>query len=484
MVHFGSIFYLIGWLILILSGFSLLPASVDFFRGHPDYKIYLFSGIFMVFWGALFIFSTRSTQDLEFDKRDSFILTALAWVLVTLFSAIPFLLSSLNFSCTDSFFETVSGLTTTGATVFTKLDTMPWGILLWRSILQWLGGIGIVVMALTVLTEMRIGGMELFQTESSEKSEKFLPRVAQMAKIIFWVYLILTAICFGTLRVCGMTWFDALCHSFTTVSTGGFSTHDTSIAFFNNFKIEVSITLFMFLGGIAQLSFIHIWQGKFGKFFEDHQLQAYVKILSASILSMVGWKLIYQSEEDPLTVIVKTLFNITSVLTTTGFESADYTAWGGFAIILVLFLPFIGGCTGSTSGGIKVFRCQVLWEVALTQLRKIRHPHGIFLPKYNGRKISEEVFNSVSAFFIFFIVSFVIFTLVLSFLGLDSMTAISAAASMLTNLGPGIGEIIGPTKTYMPLDSTIKWVLMIGMLLGRLELLTLYVLFLKSFWKD
>ncbi len=484
MVHFGSIFYLIGWLILILSGFSILPATIDFIRGEPDFKIYLFSGALMVFWGALFILSTRSKEDLEFDKRDSFILTALSWTLVILFSAIPFLLSSLNFSWTDSFFETVSGLTTTGATTLVKLDTMPWGILLWRSILQWLGGIGIVVMALTVLTEMRIGGMELFQTESSEKSEKFLPRVAQIAKIIFWVYLLLTVLCFSALWACGMTWFDALCHSFTTVSTGGFSTHDNSIAFFNSFLIESILTLFMFLGGVAQLSFIHLWQGKWQRFFEDSQLQAYTKILCAAILALVAWKLIYRAEEDPLTVIIKTLFNITSVLTTTGFQSEDYTTWGGFAIVLVFFLPFIGGATGSTSGGIKVFRCQVLWEVALTQLRKIRRPHGIYLPKYNGRKISEEVFNSVGAFFIFFIISFVMLSLILAFLGLDTMTSLSAAASMLTNLGPGIGNIIGPTQTYMPLTNDIKWVLMGGMLLGRLELLTLYVLFLKSFWKD
>ncbi|MEI8320626.1 MAG: TrkH family potassium uptake protein [Alphaproteobacteria bacterium] len=484
MVHFASIFYLIGWLLLILSGFSIFPAAIDFFRGCDDYKVYLFSGVVMVFLGALFIFSTRSEEELEFDKRDSFVLTVMAWLLVIIFSAIPFLLAGYNFSCTDSFFETVSGLTTTGATVLVKLDQMPWGILLWRSILQWLGGIGIVVMALTVLTEMRIGGMELFQTESSEKSEKFLPRVAQIAKIIFWVYLILTVLCFACLWACGMTWFDALCHSFTTVSTGGFSTHDASITFFNSFKIEGILTVFMFLGGITQLSFIHLWDGRWKKFFEDSQFQSYTKILFAAVLALIAWKLIYKNEEEPLTIIVKTLFNLTSIMTTTGFESTDYTAWGGFAIILVFFLPFIGGSTGSTSGGIKVFRCQVLWEVAVNQLRKIRRPHGIYLPKYNGREISKEGFNSVSAFFIFFLISFAMLALILAFLGLDAMTALSASASMLTNVGPGIGEVIGPTKTYTHLTDSVKWVLMVGMLLGRLELLTLYVLFLKSFWKD
>jgi trk system potassium uptake protein TrkH len=349
--------------------------------------------------------------------------------------------------------------------------------------LEWLGGIGIVVMALTVMTELRIGGLELFQSESSDKSEKLLPRVRQIAKTIFTLYIVLTILCFTALYLAGMRGFDAFCHTLTCVSTGGFSNYDDSIGHFNNPAIELIIIIFMFIGGCSQLLFARTFFGKSFFIIKDSQFKAYVKGILLVILATMAWRLV-TTDTDPIQVVIKTLFNITAIFTTTGYISEDYTTWGPFAIVLFFFLPFIGGCTGSTTGGIKIYRFQVLWSIAETQLKKLRRPHGVFIPKFNGKRLSEDLFSSVAGFVILFILSFVGLALVLAILGVDFLTSMSASASVLTNLGPGLGDIIGPTGNYGSLSENVKWCLMIGMIMGRLELLTIYVLFLPSFWKD
>ncbi len=483
MAHFRSIFYLMGWLLLILAVAMIPPAVIDFFENDPDYKAYLLSASITIFLGVLFVFSNKSSKEIEFDKKDSFLFTTLSWVMAVGFSSLPFLFSSLSLSWTDAAFETVSGLTTTGSTALKNLESLSKGILFWRATLQWLGGIGIVVMALTLLADMRIGGMELFQSESSDRSEKFLPRMAQITKVILLIYILLTLLCFLALRAGGMSWFDAICHSFTTVSTGGFSTHDRSIEYFNSPLIECILMVFMFLGGTTQILFAHLGGKNWRLFFQDQQFQSYARIVMAAVLMIVIWNLL-KLKDSPEVILTKSTFNMISSITTTGFGSSDYNGWGSFALILFFFAPFIGGCTGSTSGGIKVFRFEVLWEVILIHLQKLRRPHGIFLPKYKSRKISESVFDSVTAFFVLFIFCFAALSLALSFLGLDFITTLSAAGSMLTNLGPGLGDLIGPTKTYGDLEPSVKWILMLGMLLGRLELLTILVLFVPSFWKD
>ncbi len=483
MAHFRSIFYLMGWLLLILSASMVPPAIFDFVENVADYKAYLLSASITVFLGVLLVFSNKSGKEIEFDKKDSFLFTTLSWIMAIGFSSLPFLFSSLSLSWTDAVFETVSGLTTTGATVLKNLDTLSKGILFWRATLQWLGGIGIVVMALTFLADMRIGGMELFQSESSDRSEKFLPRMAQITKVILLTYVLLTCLCFLALRGAGMSWFDAICHSFSTVSTGGFSTHDKSIEYFNSSFIECILVVFMFLGGSTQLLFGHFFGKNWRTFFQDQQFQAYCRIVLSAILLIVIWNFLTLNE-SPGTILTKSTFNVVSAITTTGFESADYNRWGSFPIIVFFFIPFIGGCTGSTSGGIKVFRFEVLWEIILIHLQKLRRPHGIFLPKYKARKISDSVFDSVATFFVLFVFCFALLCLALSCLGLDFLTTLSTAGAMLTNLGPGLGDVVGPTKTYSTLAVPVKWVLMFGMLLGRLELLTILVLFVPSFWRD
>ena len=277
--------------------------------------------------------------------------------------------------------------------------------------------------------------------------------------------------------------FDAFCHTLTCVSTGGFSTYDASIGHFNSRLIELIIIVFMFIGGCSQLLFARTFFGKKSFITKDSQFRSYVKGLLLIILATIVWRLV-TTDTDPLEVIVKTLFNITAIFTTTGYASEDYMTWGPFAMVLFFILPFIGGCTGSTTGGIKIYRFQVLWSIAETQLKKLRRPHGVFVPKFNGKRLSEDLFSSVAGFVILFVLSFVGLALILAVLGVDFLTAMSAAAAVLTNLGPGLGDIIGPTGNYSTLSEGVKWCLMVGMIMGRLELLTIYVLFLPSFWKD
>ncbi len=483
MIHFRSIFYLSGWLLIILAMAMMIPVGFSLLFHYQNVDAFVFSSIITLFTGVLLVFSNRSDREFDFGKRDTFLVTSICWVIGIAFSSLPFIFSNKDMLFTDAAFEAVSGLTTTGATIFHNLQSIPPGLLVWRAMLEWLGGIGIVVMALTVMTELRIGGLELFQSESSDKSEKLLPRVRQMAKLIFTLYVILTILCFTALFLAGMGGFDAFCHTLTCVSTGGFSTYDASIGHFNSRLIELIIIVFMFIGGCSQLLFARTFFGKKSFITKDSQFRSYVKGLLLIILATIVWRLV-TTDTDPLEVIVKTLFNITAIFTTTGYASEDYMTWGPFAMVLFFILPFIGGCTGSTTGGIKIYRFQVLWSIAETQLKKLRRPHGVFVPKFNGKRLSEDLFSSVAGFVILFVLSFVGLALTLAVLGVDFLTAMSAAAAVLTNLGPGLGDIIGPTGNYSTLSEGVKWCLMVGMIMGRLELLTIYVLFLPSFWKD
>ena len=483
MVHFRSIFYLVGWLIITLAGAMVPSAILDFIDQSPEYKSYLLSQIVMVFLGVLLIFSNKSSSDIDLDKRDSFLLTGSAWIFAIMFSSLPFLLSSNTESITDAFFETVSGLTTTGSTILTDLDHLPRGILLWRSMLQWLGGIGIIVMALTILTDMRVGGLELFQSESSDRSEKFLPRIAQIAKVIFMTYFVLTVLCFVSLILLNVSWFDAVCHSLTTISTGGFSTHNASVGFFNSPLVEYVLVIFMWSGGVTQLLFGYFFTRNWKSFFKDDQVKAYVKISFFFVIVMCIWNVMHQTG-DVFSIITKSFFNVISASTTTGFSSENYSSWGGFAWVVFFIAPFIGGCTGSTSGAIKVFRVQVLWRITSIHLKRLRRPHAVYLAKYNGKQVSESVFDSVASFVMLFIFCYIFFCFLLSFLGLDFQTAMSSSAAMLTNLGPGLGDQIGPSSTYASFSPSVKWVFMIAMLLGRLELVTIIILLMPSFWRD
>jgi len=415
--------------------------------------------------------------------RQTFILTTLSWILLPAFSALPFAFSTLPITVTDAFFESMSGLTTTGSTVLVGLDDAPVGILLWRGILHWIGGVGIIVMAMGVLPYLRIGGMQLFRTESSDLSEKTMPRISEIAGGISGVYLALTVICGILLWVAGMTPFEAVVHAMSAVSTGGYSTSDASIGHFNSALIEMILVVFMLFGAITFTLYLRAWHGEPRALWRSLQVRWFLGIIASSVILLSGW-LVVVDDFTVLFAIRLSLFHVVSIITTTGFTAADYGDWGSFAVVLIYFLTFLGGCTGSTAGGLKIFRLQVIYALAVSQLRRTLHPHGIFQPTYEDQPVTEAVALSVLAFFFLFGASFGGLSLLLSLCGLDLVTSLSGAATALANVGPGLGPVIGPAGNFSSIPDLAKWVMAFGMLLGRLELVTLLVLVLPSFWRS
>ncbi|MBT4463402.1 MAG: TrkH family potassium uptake protein, partial [Rhodospirillaceae bacterium] len=419
---------------------------------------------------------------LRLNVRQAFVMTTFSWMLLTVFAALPFMFSELNLSFTDAYFEAMSGITTTGSTVITGLDTAPPGILLWRALLQWLGGIGIIVMAIAVFPMLRVGGMQLFRMESSEQTEKALPRTAQIASSIGVIYLVMTFLCASAYWLAGMNGMEAVAHSMTTIATGGFSTSDGSIGHFDSELIDVIATFGMILGSLPFILYLKTVQGSYTAIWNDSQVQWFISIVGLAVLSVTFW-LWLSGGLQPLQALRYASFNVVSVISGTGYATSDYSLWGSFAIPVFFFIMFIGGCAGSTTCGIKIFRFQVLYAAARTQIHHLLQPHGVFIPYYNRRPISDEIIVSVLSFFFVFGISFALLAMGLGMLGLDYLTAISSAATAISNVGPALGPLVGPAGTFQPLPDAAKWLLTGGMLLGRLELFTVIVLFTRSFWR-
>jgi trk system potassium uptake protein TrkH len=428
------------------------------------------------------ILTTRSPMR-RMNIRQAFILTTGSWLVLTVFSALPFAFSDLGLSYTDAFFEAMSGITTTGSTVITGLDSAPAGILLWRALLQWLGGIGIIVMAIAILPMLRIGGMQLFRMESSDHSEKAMPRVTQVASGIGFIYLALTAICAAALWAVGFDGFDAIAHAMTTIATGGFSTSDGSIGGFGNAPAELIITLFMIVGGLPFVLYLQAVRGRPVALYRDSQVRWFLTVIAACVLVLGIWHH-FTTGASLGQSYREVAFNVVSIITGTGYSSADYGNWGAFAVGMFFFLMFVGGCAGSTTCGIKVFRFQVLYATAEAQVHRLVQPHGVFVPHFNNRPITEEIAGSVMGFFFLFVITFAAIALALGAIGLDFITAVSGAATAICNVGPALGGIIGPAGNFSTLPDAAKWVLSAGMLLGRLELFTVMVMFAPSFWRD
>ncbi|MBT5352945.1 MAG: TrkH family potassium uptake protein, partial [Rhodospirillales bacterium] len=423
-----------------------------------------------------------NTGGARLNIRQAFLMTTLAWVLLAIFASIPFRFSSLGLSFTDAFFEAMSGLTTTGSTVITGLDFAPPGILLWRSLLQWFGGIGIIVMAIAILPLLRVGGMQLFRMESSEQGDKALPRAAEIAMVIGVIYLLLTIVWSAAYWFAGMSGFDAITHAMTTIATGGFSTHDDSLGYFDNPYIDIIATVGMIMGALPFLLYLKTIQGDWRALFNDSQVQWFLIAVGAAILVATAW--LWLDDGRAISSAVRhAAFNVVSIITGTGYATEDYTLWGAFATPLFFFIMFIGGCAGSTTCGIKVFRFQVLYAAASTQMHHLMQPSGIFIPHYNRRPISDEVIVSVLSFFFVFGVCYALLALGLGMLGLDFLSAISSAATAISNVGPALGPIVGPAGNFSSLPDGAKWLLAWGMLLGRLELFTVLVLFTRAFWR-
>lgn len=479
-MQYRPVFFIIGIFLTMLSISMAVPTLVDLYYGTGEWRAFLIATFCTSFFGITLLLANRS--DFHYiSGRQAFLLTTLSWIFIAFFSALPFWFSNIEMSFTDSFFEAMSGITTTGSTVIDNLSEMPQGILIWRAILQWIGGIGIIVMAISIMPMLRVGGMQLFRMESSEK-EKALPRATKLASSIAYIYLFLTALCIVTYRILGMDMFDAVAHAFTTIATGGFSTFDTSFAHYQTPFIEYAAVLFMWLGCLPFILYLKAMAGDWKSLFKDRQVRWFLAIvLTAAIIMTLH---LLNISTMPLSeAFRRALFNTTSIITGTGYASADYMLWGSFAIGLIFFLSCIGGCAGSTTCGIKVFRFQVLYEISTTQIKQLITPNGVFIPRYNGKPMPKDVPMSVMGFFFMFALCFTIVALVLSLMGLDYLTAMSGAVTAISNVGPGLGEIIGPTGTFKPLPDQAKWVLSFAMLLGRLELFTILVLFTRHFWR-
>jgi trk system potassium uptake protein TrkH len=444
---------------------------------------FISSSFVTIFIGILCILANLE-KDLKLNLRQTFLFSTLAWVTVAIFGSLPFVLSNQTFSFSDAFFESMSGITTTGATIISDLDNSPKSILLWRAIMQWLGGIGIVVMAITILPLLKVGGMQLFKMEGPDSAEKILPRTIEVAAIIISTYVILTLFCGFFYWVFGMTVFDSICHAMTTIATGGFSTHNDSIGFFKNSNIEIVASLFIVLGSIPFISYLKFSQGNKKIFFQDVQIKGLIYLLAFSILVMFLYLLFINYESNFFEKLRISSFNLISILSGTGYVTDDFGLWGKFSLIFFLFLMFIGGCAGSTACGIKIFRLQMLLIFLKNQVRKLIYPNSVIITKYNNHKISDDFIRSVIIFIFSFLFIFLIIAMLLSISGLDFVTSISGAASSISNVGPGLGEIIGPDGNYKSLPDLSKWILATGMLLGRLELFAVLVLFFPSFWRN
>ena len=479
---FRPVFFVVGILLITLSLAMALPAVADGVAGDPDWLVFVASSVFTLFIGACLVLSNRMREP-RLTVRQAFVLTTVSWIVVAAFAALPFAFSDLALSYTDAYFEAMSGLTTTGSTVIVGLDRAPPGILLWRALLQWLGGIGIIVTAIAILPMLRVGGMQLFHTESSDSSEKVLPRAAQLAGAIGLVYLALTLSNGIAYWAAGMTPFEAVCHAMTTIATGGFSTSDDSFGHFRNDAIEGIATVYMVLGSLPFVLYLQTVRGGWSALVRDTQVQWFFGLVLFALVSLAGW-LMVANDAAPTDAFRQAAFNGISILTGTGYSTADFSAWGTFALPVFTLLMFIGGCTGATTGGVKVFRIQVLASTSLSQIRQLIQPHGVFISKFNRRPIPESVPPAVMGFFFLFVVSFGLIAMGLAMMGLDYVTSISGAATAIANVGPGLGETIGPSGTFQPLPEPAKWLLSAAMLLGRLELFTVLVLFVPRFWRD
>ncbi len=477
------IFLVNGILLCVLACVMLLAMLADIASAHENWQVFAISALITVFVGMSLYLSNRGYND-GVRVRQAFLLTTSAYVVLSFFSALPLYLSQeLNMSLVDAYFEAVSGITATGASVMSGLDFAPKGILLWRSLLNGLGGIGIVVMALAVLPMLKIGGMQLFKAESSENSDKMLPRTPQIALTISTIFTSLTLLCFWCYWLAGMSSFDALCHALTTVATGGFSTHDRSLGFYDSIVIEFIAVIFMLAGAFPLMLYYKMVKGNGLAIYHDPQVR-FLLIIVAGVVALLTVWLMATNGMKMFDAVRYSLFNVVAIITTTGFSSSDYGQWGEMAIMVLFMLIVVGGCTGSTSGGIKIFRFIVFYKTVRAQLRQLIQPHGVFIPRYEDKPIPESVVASVTTFLLLFAFMFLVIAIVLSMFGLDFLTSVSSAAQALANVGPGLGKIVGPTGNYQPLPEGAKWLLSFAMIMGRLELFTVIVLFTPKFWND
>ncbi len=482
MIDPRPIVYVIGLVVAVLGATMFLPMAVDLYYGSPDWAVFLSSAVISLVVGGSLALATANSVGHGLTIQQTFLLTTLIWIALPLFGALPFVLGEIGARPVDAFFEAMSGMTTTGSTVFSGLDDLPEGLLLWRSMLQWFGGVGIIVVAMVFLPELRVGGMQVFRSEAFDTMGKVLPRAVQIAGRISAIYLGLTLLNILAYIAVGMTPFDAINHAFTTISTGGFSTHDASFGTYQGAP-EYVASVFMLLGSLPFVRYIQIVQGTARPLFLDPQVRGYLTVVLTVTLAMTFFRLVFNGDHFEHG-FREGIFNVTSIISGTGYASVDYQLWGTFPVVTFFFLGLVGGCAGSTACSVKIFRYQLLFASVRARVRAIHTPHGVFTPRYAGRPVGEDILSSVMAFFVMFVVSLGLLSVALSLTGLDTVTAVSGAATALANVGPGLGDTIGPAGNFASLNDTAKWLLAIAMLVGRLEVLSVFVLFTHRFWHD
>lgn len=473
--------FIIGIFLLTLAvGMAIPMFTLVVFDRTQDLHSFLWASMVTFVAGLALVVRGRPEQG-NLRPRDMYLLTVSSWVLVAVFAALPFYFTT-HISYTDAFFESMSGITATGSTVLSGLDGMSPGILIWRSLLHWLGGIGFIAMAVAILPLLRIGGMRLFQTESSDRSEKLMPRSHMVAKSIVLVYVGITAVGTLGLWLAGMSLFDAINHAMSAISTGGFSTSDQSMAKWHQPAVQWVAIALMILGSLPFTLYVATLRGHYQALLRDQQVQGFLGLLFTCWVVLGGWY--WLGTGLPWSqALLHVAFNVTSVITTTGFALGNYSLWGNFALMFFFYLGFIGGCSGSTAGGIKIFRFQVAYILLKASLNQLIHPRAVISQKYNRHRLDEDIVRSILTFSFFFGATIGLIALALGLLGLDWMTALTGAASTVSGVGPGLGDTIGPAGNFAPLPDAAKWLLSFGMLLGRLEIITVLVLCMPAFWR-
>lgn len=475
------VLYIVGLMITGLGLAMFIPMLVGYLAQDTSWQGFAISGFIASLLGAVLAL-TNYSKNISLRARSIFLLTVSSWLLLALIGGLPFMMQEHSMSLTDAYFETMSGLTTTGSTVMTGLDDAPKGILLWRAMLQWYGGVGIIITALAILPRLNIGGMQLFSTEWFDPMGKILPKAGQIAAFICIAYIGLTALCAISYIWLGINVFDAICLSMTTLSTGGYANSDASFAAYADSGADMVASLFMILGALPFATYVLAMHGNISALYKNPQTRGFLVLLFFLIVTMIAYMEI--REHDAIAHPARlALFNIVSIITGTGYSYGDYQLWGPFAVSVFFIIMFIGGCAGSTSCSIKIFRFQVAFEALRAFITKMPRPHTVSPMRYGGKPLPKRIVYSVMGFFFAFLSCYAITVIALTIIGLDEITAISSAATAITNVGPALGDIAGPAGTFQTFPNSAKWVMVMAMLVGRLEIIPVLVILNPAFWR-
>lgn len=480
MLNYRAIINILSALQIFLAIALIIPASVAYYYGDGDLNAFLITICITLILGTVGVLFTRKSGEIR--VRDGFLVVTCSWTLFALLGALPFIISGHIPSYTDAFFETMSGFTTTGASILTDVEVLPHGLLFWRSFTHWLGGMGIILLSLAILPLLGVGGMQLFKAEvPGPTPDKLTPRIKHTAEVLWGVYVLISVVEAVLLKFAGMNWFDAACHTFGTMATGGFSTKNASIGHYNSVLIDYIIIIFMIIAGTNFALHYRLLHGKVKSYWHDREAMFYIILIAIAAL-LIGTDVYQRTGQDLFKSAQNSIFQVVSIITTTGYGTADYEQWSTFSQVILFLLMFIGGCAGSTGGGMKVIRVMIMFKFGFNELKRLIHPQAVLPVRIGMMAIPREIVTNIIGFFLFYMALFVAGVLVMSALGLDFLTAIGSVTATISNIGPGLGAV-GPTDNYAAIPLLGKWVLSFLMLVGRLELFTVLILFSPAFWR-